>query len=321
MHRIDKDQQKRRRENEKIRLKLLAAQSASEAIIRQEELFHAITSIYQEDPIYIAWEDVKNELAPSQPIFSATEEEAAKNKLEHFRPSWFDKIIGYSRKVKKLKKEIIQSAANDQKRYADALKEHEQYLEEWKILQRISEGVLARKPDFYEAATDYFQLFADTAGLGSGLSMVFNKASATADLHVFGTDLIPGYILSKTAGGKLSRKNMPNSKLNHLYQDYVCSATLRVARDILGLLPLDGLVVNAMSNRLNTATGKIENQILLSVLFYPHILNELNFDAIKPVDAMRNFLHHMKCTQSVGFAPVEKIDVDTIRQPDNRKAK
>jgi hypothetical protein len=72
------------------------------------------------------------------------------------------------------------------------------------------------------------------------------------------------------------------------------------------------VVVNAIGNLLNSATGRQEDQAILSVSIYRDSLDQINFDAIDPSDSMRNFVHNMKFSKTTGFSPVEKIDANAL---------
>ena len=282
--------------------------------MEQEKLLRELTSLHVDDPLFINWQGLKNEPPSIEPERLAEAEEAAKTKFGQFQPSWFDKIVGYRRKIEKLQAGIPKAVARDTKTYTEAMAAYNEHFKTWAALQEISTGVLALESVAFREAIEYFRVFDDQEGIGKGLFFVMNEGRVTVDIRAADTNIFPNQIYSKTAAGKLSRKNMPHSKMNKLYQDHVCSAVLRVARDLLALLPLKGLVVNATSNRLNSATGNWEDQVLVSVMFDPGSLDDINFTAIDPSDAMENFLHRMRFTQSGGFAAVEAIDIETVRQ-------
>ena len=62
--------------------------------------------------------------------------------------------------------------------------------------------------------------------------------------------VIPRAAKSLLKSGKLSVKQKPKGAFHELYQDYVCSATMRVAREALALLPVQTVVVDAKGNLL-----------------------------------------------------------------------
>jgi hypothetical protein len=314
IYRIEKEQQKRRREAEKWRLKRQAQEDASQAVNEEEQLLQHLTSMHENDPIHVDWCEINESTAPIEPVYSSSEEDAAKIRFLEFKPSWLHKLFGYKRRLKGLERQIPKAAARDEKRHAEVMLEYGKQHKTWQTLQRISNGVIDHEPSAYKEAMDYFQLFVEADYFGSAISFSLNKEISTIDLHVHDIDIIPNYIFSQTAAGKLSKKNMPQSKRNKYYQEHVCSALLKVARDMLGLLPLSSVLINAMSRRLNSVTGRIEDQVLLSVLFDHAILEELNFTGVDPADAMGNFMHNMKFTNAGGFGAVEKINIDRIRQ-------
>lgn len=119
--------------------------------------------------------------------------------------------------------------------------------------------------------------------------------------------IIPKESKSLLKSGKLSVKDLPIGKYNELYQDYVCSSSLRVAREIFGLLPVDDMIVTSKTRLLNKATGRLEPQPILSVRFVRDTINSLDFDKIDPSDSMINFVHNMGFKKSQGMLAVEEL--------------
>ena len=100
---------------------------------------------------------------------------------------------------------------------------------------------------------------------------------------------------------------MPKSRFYELYQDYVCGCVLRVARELFALLPIEMVIVTAVGNLLNTQTGHLEEQPILSVAIPRKTLVELNFGALDPSDSMNKFVHQMDFKKTKGFSAVESI--------------
>ncbi|MGN7986116.1 hypothetical protein ACTJKC_02190 [Pedobacter sp. 22226] len=95
------------------------------------------------------------------------------------------------------------------------------------------------------------------------------------------------------------------SRFNELYQDYVCSAAIRVAREVFALLPMERVQVNAIADLLDSATGRIRPMPVLSVKFMVDNLSRLDFGRIDCWDAMLNFVHRMVFSKNSGFSAVE----------------
>lgn len=95
-----------------------------------------------------------------------------------------------------------------------------------------------------------------------------------------------------------------------MYQDRVCSAIIRVAREVFALVPVSYVRVSALSNLVNTSTGHLEEQPIVSAIFPPETINSLNLETIDPSDSMQNFVHNMAFSNTGGFKVVEKVELD-----------
>ena len=83
-----------------------------------------------------------------------------------------------------------------------------------------------------------------------------------------------------------------------LLQDYVCSTCIRIARDILALLPVAEVVVHAV----------LGGDTVVSVRFDRATMDTIKFGWVDPSDVLDRFRHNMAFTSGRGFAPVERID-------------
>ena len=83
-----------------------------------------------------------------------------------------------------------------------------------------------------------------------------------------------------------------------LLQDYVCSTCIRIARDILALLPVAEVVVHAV----------LGGDTVVSVRFDRATMDTIKFGWVDPSDVLDRFRHNMSFTSGRGFAPVERID-------------
>lgn len=128
---------------------------------------------------------------------------------------------------------------------------------EWEDLQRLAAGVLKRDGQACYEAVFRFSPFADVKALMSSLALTFHGSYVVVDLLVREDDILPRPILTLTSTGKLSKKDMAVSKFNELYQDHVCSCRLRVGREVLALLPVEFVIVNAKGDLVNSITGRI----------------------------------------------------------------
>ncbi len=129
---------------------------------------------------------------------------------------------------------------------------------------RILDGDGQAKLDAIEA----FESFAEISHLGSAIQMIVHEGGVLeAKVAIHGSDVIPTVIKSLLKSGKLSTKAMPAGRFNELHQDYVCNCALRIGRELLAILPDDLVIVTTLDNVLNSTTGHMEEQPILSVAF------------------------------------------------------
>ena len=150
--------------------------------------------------------------------------------------------------------------------------------------------------------------FEEIGVLGSALRFtVHSRSVLEANLKVSGKQTIPAEIKSLTASGKLSVKPMPRVRFQEIYQDYVCSCALRVAREVFAMLPVDFLLLTASAELVDPGTGKSGDQPVLSVVFGRDQLEAVDFERIDPSDAVERFQHRgdFKASRKLeAFAPI-----------------
>ncbi len=309
--RVQRANQRHSREMAKIQkqqLKQEQLENALDAVQHYEDFINLITTVHARCSDNIDWTEIQAETVPIKPIYENTHEQTARRKLEEFRPTFFHKLFGtVAKKIKKLEGGIEADTKTDQKIYEQSLSEYTADLEEWQILQKLAKGVLSKDPLSYTEVIQYYNPFTDIGELGSKVNMNFEKDYVNADLIINSVEVIPAYTLKLTASGKLNKKDMPVSRFNELYQDYICSCILRIARELFAHIPVDYVIVSAVGNLLNTSTGYKEEQPILSVKIPLKTLESLNYETIDPSDSMSNFNHNMKFSKTAGFSPVQRL--------------
>lgn len=189
---------------------------------------------------------------------------------------------------------------------------HEQYLkdkEEYQKMMDIVNGVLNKNPQSYTYALNFFNPFEDLQEYGSDISFDVNAEKVSVDFYVHSEDVIPNTtkkLLRK--GVEVKEDQLPPSRFNEIYQDYVCSCILKIAKETFQLLPtVNEVQVNAKGSLMNSATGNFEEQTIVSVNINRPKLDELNFDLLDPSDSMSNFEHKMDFKKNEGFKPVQDL--------------
>ena len=175
-------------------------------------------------------------------------------------------------------------------------------------MHTIAGRMLNRDIDAYLEVIQEFDPLEDLVGFGSGFEFGTDDPNVIhVSFEVNAQNVIPQKALSLTKTGKLSEKNLPKSTYYDYYQDYVCSCALRIARDMIALLPVSFVFVHAYEDRLNSATGYQEKIAILSVKYDLMTLNRLNLTTLDPSDALTNFNHQMKFKKTQGFEEVPLV--------------
>lgn len=183
--------------------------------------------------------------------------------------------------------------------------------EEHKALQELAtyaDKVLEGDVDTYLEIVSEVGPFEDLAEFGSNFQVGTDRSDyLEVEFGVKSDDVVPKIEISQKANGDISEKELSKTAYFDLVQDYVASTTIRIARDAFALLPVDTVVVHAVDNILNTATGFEEETTLLSVKFDRSRVMSLNMAMIDPSDALGGFEHNMKFKKTEGFQPVNRI--------------
>jgi hypothetical protein len=316
VRRVERDQQRRAREAAKFYKQQQKEQeiaNAGDAANQYAEYISVLKSIHKDCSTPIDWLKIQDEKPPKEPLLSNQREIAARRSLAEYRPGFFAKTFGWDKRTRaKLEGKVHLAIANDKDEQEKRLGQFKEESTDWKKLQDISKGIINGSVDSYEKAMLFFDPLGEIDEFGSKVSMHFFKKYVTVDFIVKSSEVIPDYILTQTSTGKLSKKAMPTSKFQELYQDYVCSAVLRISREILAYLPVKFVIVNAKAELLNSTNGQVELQPILSVAIPPTTLARLNFDTIDPSDSMKNFVNQMKFSKTSGFSPIEIIQPESI---------
>ncbi|AWM32121.1 hypothetical protein [Hymenobacter nivis] len=309
--RIERDQQRRSRiaaQQFKQLQKEQVVTSAAQAVATYNDYLAVIGSVHHDCSPELNWAAVQQEKAPGVPTPSVEHERNAQAALAGYQPGFLDRLFKRGpKKQEQLAQAVATARQCDQQVTLEQQANHTRQYADWQERQELAAQVLAKNAEVYSSVLDAFAPFAGIEHLGSHLEFTFTADHVEVDVHVRTAEVIPDFVVSQLASGKLSRKKLSLSKFNELYQDLVCGALLRVAREVFAHLPVAQVVTHALVEQLNPATGQIERHVIASASMPRATLETLNFTALDPSDSMRNFTHTMKFTKTGGFQAVERV--------------
>lgn len=290
-----REELRRQREHQKLEEKI----KAEYEVACFENQIDLIKSIHKEcdEPIY--WDQIQSSRPPFLNGSPGPHELEARRNLENFKPGFFDKLFNNDSKRQELIRLVDTAKEKDKEDYND-----------WEKLVQVAQQISNGDIDTYFSVIDEMRPLDDLSDFGSGFNFgTDNPSYMEIEFQVHSDQVIPKEIKSLTSTGKLSTKAMPKSKYFDLEQDYVCSCTLRIARDMFALLPLDYVIIHAIDDAIDSSTGQQNEVTVLSVKIDRATLNMLNFENIDCSDSMQNFEHNMNFLKTSGFKPVERLAI------------
>ena len=310
--RSEREALRRQRELEGQRKRLVKMQELERAAYEvqvYENYIDVLISIHNDCGEVWNWEAIKSTVPPIKPTKSDTNERMARSNLQAYRPGLVEKML----KRVETKRNVLAAAVEDGKRkdeqlYQEALREYEQNYAYWEATRELAARILSGNTDAYIDAIRQADPISEISQLGSSIEFkAVNNKLIEATIHVNSEDIIPNEVKTLLKSGKLSVKKMAKTRFYEIYQDYVCGAVLRVARELFALLPIEMTIITAVGELLNRKTGHMEEKPILSVAIPIETLNKLNFIMLDPSDSMDNFLHNMKFLKTKGFQAVDRI--------------
>jgi len=310
--RAEREAARRKRELEKQRKQLERLQESERAAYEvevYENQLDVLLSMHKECGESWNWEYLSTLLAPNEPQKSNQLENAAQSRLNIYKPSFKENLLRQVDTISnKLNNDIKDAKFKDEQIYNEKISEFKKAYKEWELIQNLSNKILDCDLQAYAEAIRQVDPFQEINQLGSSIEFdVINSHLVDVSFFVKSEDVIPTEVKTQLKSGKLSVKKMPKTRFFEIYQDFVCGCVLRIARELFALLPIKMTVISVIGRMLNTKTGYMEDQPILSVAIPRETLSGLNLDLLDPSDSMENFVHRMKFMKTKGFQQVEPL--------------
>ena len=266
---------------------------------KYENYIDIIRHVHKECDETVDWDAIHNEPIPFDPHGPGPREQKAQKKLDDYTPSWWDKLFGLEKSKKlQLTTEVNNAKAEDNNDMAAWQMRHN-------LAQRILDGDIEAFCEVIESSNP----FEDLTEYGSDFEFSTDDPRyLEVEFKVKSKTVIPENSQSLTSTGKLSTKKLSKTAYYDYTQDYVCSCSIRLARELFALLPVSTIIVHAIDDIINSANGQLEEQVILSVAFTRNKFKTINFDYIDASDCVESFQHNMKFKKTAGFMPISRLD-------------
>lgn len=307
--RQQREEQKRQRElvrQTKEQAKLSAIEQARLEVSTYENRIEILRSVHREQGQVWDWTGVAASLPPPIPQKHCYHELRARQRACLLAPE----------RQASCESVIAEASLQDEQDYQQALQDHAAEIAEWDRLKALSRRILAGDPKAYTEALVELSPLGELSELGSTLYFVVHEAQLLeCVLKVNGIQAIPTEVKSLTSTEKLSIKPMPRACFHELYQEHICSCILRVAREVLALLPAKAVLITASADSTDPTTGHCVEQPVLSAVIARASMVGLDYERLDPSDAMENFLHRgdFRASRKVGaFSPIVPLKPEDI---------
>jgi hypothetical protein len=256
--------------------KLSLAEQARHEVEKYENSLDVLLSIHKERGDVWDWAAIASTLPPPPPFKHSFQELRA-------RQAAFVKTQETSATIEQARK-------NDELAFSQATQEYASQINELESLKSLAQRILAKDHKAYIEALVKISPLAELSDLGSQLHFTVHHARLVeCGIKVAGTRVIPTEVKSLTSSGKVSVKPMPKGRFHEIYQDYICSCMLRVAREVFALLPVNTLLVTASADLTDAKTGVESEQPVLSAVMPRTTTEQLHFEQLEPSNALDVF--------------------------------
>ena len=185
--------------------------------------------------------------------------------------------------------------------------------EKWQKDITLAKDILNKDIDSYLEVVQKYSSLNDISAYGSDFEFgVSDKDILSVRFETKIKDVLPSIGYKENEDGSISDFKLKGSAYNDLAQDYVCSCSIRIAREVFALLPVDFVLVNAEEEMFDSSTGNNEQTTIMSILYMRDGFDNINFELIDPSDFCARFKENMSFTKTGGFKPVKEIDVTSI---------
>lgn len=294
----------------RVQQRLQAKEDARLEVLCFENLLEALASVHRRCSHWINWEEIANAPEPKRPVRASEHEKLAQRALDDFSPGFFDRLFNRAEKKRAALAEQVQEARlKDERCFSEAQALYELEFGDWESNRELALAVIARDPEAITAALDTFEPWSELSELGARISVNVSDdgCHVEAEMLLDPASILPTEIKCLLASGKLSVKKMPKGQQADLLLDLVAGCALRMGTEIFAATPVDMVFAHVTTDSVNPATGRRDEQVVLSIALDRETLESLVLSSADPSDCLVNFTHHCSFSKSRGFAEVERI--------------
>lgn len=278
----------------------LANQSDIDRVQKFCEHINGIRLLHTNCGPTIAWNKIANRMRPFEGEIGPAEFDAIRKK-ENYKPTFLEKITGKDKKnLISLDEEIKNARLKDFN-----------VLEQWKLKRERAEAILNKDIDAYLKVISETNPFEEVAEYGSEFEF------GTDDPDVMyvrfdsnGRDVVPEQALKINERGKISKRKLTKTEYYDILQDYICSCSIKIARELFAILPISHVIINVEETISDDILSISRKDTVLSVDFSRSSLQTVSSFNMDPSELIEQYSdeYHMDFLKTKGFKAVKPID-------------
>lgn len=299
---------------EKEELKRAEQAHAEHATALYQATIAMLTTVHRECGPHIDWKQVATQELPAEPSPTVSRTVLAEADLAGYHPGFFARLFGTAKKrTAQLQAAVDAARQLDARDTAEAQRQYTATCNEIRAGHELAQRVLKAEPAAFQDALEALDVFDELREVRAEILVEIPRPNVVrVELVVQERQVVPVEEASVTARGKLSLKNLPKTRGNEIYQDYVCGATLRACREVFAALPVTWVIATVSTDLLDASSGHVEQRPILSVMVPRETMQQLNFQTLDPSEAMAKFLCRMKFKKGSGLSPVDRFGLDDL---------
>lgn len=272
--------------------------AAADAAAAYERLVSLLTQSHQTPFVRRDWSAAEVD-PPPDPVRQDAMERKAAAALAAYSPGWIARTFGIAKRERaRLAAAVERGRLEDAKAHGERVAQVARRRDEIDLAKAVkglqAKAMLAavnQHANFNDAAIEYVNLLA-------------KDGRVIAVVDAFELEDMPTHSVSLLQSGKASRKPLPAGKLMELHRDSVCSSAIRVAAELLCILPLDAVEVVMETDLLDRGSGHIRAQPVLYLRATAQALGAVNLKLADATPLAERLGAHFDWTRKEGMRPI-----------------
>jgi hypothetical protein len=268
----------------------------------------SLLSIHTQSRENFNWDLFISSPEPRLPQRLSLNQDIAERECLAYEPTVLDRIFGQSKKkLCDLMKNTEQAKRYDDLIYNAALKQFKAEYQDWQKGQVIARGIKNAEPAAYQQAIEFFKPYQQITASGARLECESFDDCIITHLNLHWEDIVPDYMVSQAASGKILHSQMPDLKFNEICYHYLCSCALRIGVETFALLPLSRVLVNAYANLPDKDSGTAAKKVILSAKLSRTELMKINLKMLTAPEYLSVFSPQINFAPHAGFSATELL--------------